>query len=60
MHCEELAARFTAAEVINDMPASVRIARWAYEQTEQAGGQVWVTKDMLRHLGPEWRHLLGG
>lgn len=59
VHGEELAARFTAAEVISDLPASVRIAKWAYEQTEQAGGQVWVTKDMLRHLGPEWRLLLG-
>ena len=59
VHGEELTARFAAAEIISDMPASVRIARWAYEQTEQAGGQVWVTKDMLRHLGPEWRLLLG-
>lgn len=59
VHCEELGARFMAAEVISDLPASVRIARWAYEQTEQAGGQVWVRKDLLRHLGPEWRALLG-
>ena len=51
VHCEELVARFTAAEVISDLPASVRIAKWAYEQTEQAGGQVWVTKDVLQALG---------
>ena len=37
---------------------AVRIAEWAYEQTEQANGQVWVAKDMFRHLGPEWRQLL--
>ncbi len=53
------AARFTAAEVVSDFPASVRIARWAYEQMEQAGGQVWVTKDVLRRLGDEWRLVLG-
>lgn len=59
VHCEELVARFTAAEIISDLSASVRIARWAYEQTEQAGGQVWVTKDVLKRLGDEWRLVLG-
>jgi hypothetical protein len=59
VHCEELASRFAAAEVISDLPASVRIARWAYEQAEQAGGQVWLAKDAFKHLGPEWRLVLG-
>ena len=34
------------------LAASVRIAEWAYEQTERAHGQVWVGKDVFRHLGP--------
>lgn len=59
MHCTELVTRFAAAEAIGALPASVRIAKWAYEQTEQAGGQVWIMKDVLRHLGPEWRMMLG-
>lgn len=42
-----------------NLPASLRIAKWAYEQTEQAGGQVWVMKDVLKHLVPEWRLVLG-
>jgi hypothetical protein len=45
--------------VIADLPASQRIARWAYEQTEQAGGQVWLAKDVLRRVGGEWRLVLG-
>jgi hypothetical protein len=59
VYCDELVTRFAAAEVVSDLPASIRIARWAYEQTEQAGGQVWVTRDVLRHLGPAWRLMLG-
>jgi hypothetical protein len=59
MHHEELAAGFAAAEVIADLPASLRIARWAYEQTQQAGGQIWLTKDVLKRLGAEWRLVLG-
>jgi hypothetical protein len=35
-----------------------RVAEWVYEQTERASGQVWVTKDVFRHLGPEWRRIL--
>jgi hypothetical protein len=44
---------------ISDLPASIRVAKGAYKQTEQAGGQVWVTKDVLRHLAGEWRLVLG-
>ena len=42
----------------HDFLASVRITEWAYEQTERAKGQVWVSRNVLRHLGAEWRKLL--
>jgi len=57
-HEAELASLLSEAALPHDFSASVRIAEWAYEQTEVAHGQVWVTKDVFRHLGPEWRQLL--
>jgi uncharacterized protein (DUF488 family) len=47
-----------AVTLPHDLDASVRIAEWTYEQTEQANGQVWVAKGVFRHLGPECRRLL--
>jgi hypothetical protein len=38
--------------------ASIRVAEWAYEQTERANGQVWLEKAVFQHLGPEWRRLV--
>jgi hypothetical protein len=46
------------AALPHDLLASVRVAEWAYEQTERAKGQVWVEKVVFQHLGPEWRRLL--
>lgn len=43
----------------DDPIASVAIARWAYTQAAGADALVWVEKDILRHLGPEWSRLLG-
>ena len=57
-HAAEIDKRLAEAALPHDLSASVRIAEWAYEQTEQASGQVWVAKDVFRHLGPEWRQLL--
>ena len=57
-HAVEIDARSAEAALPHDSAASVRIAEWAYEQTEQAHGQVWVAKDVFKHLGPEWRRLL--
>ena len=57
-HAAEIDARLAEAALPHDFAASVRIAEWAYEQTEQAHGQVWVAKDVFKHLGPEWRRLL--
>ena len=43
-HAAEMDARLAEAELPHDFAASVRIAEWAYEQTEQANGQVWVSQ----------------
>ena len=55
---ERLTALLQDAELPHDLPASIRIAQWAYEQTEKSRGQVWVAKQVFRHLGPGWRQLL--
>ena len=53
---DELRARLQAtAPCLATCRASVQVAQWAYEQTEQANGQVWVTERTLRHLSPTWR-----
>ena len=55
---DKLRAMLQAAVLPCDFSASLRIARWAYEQTEKSKGQVWVEKKLLRQLGPAWRQLL--
>lgn len=51
---EELRSRLEGAALPCDASASIQIARWVYQQTERANGQVWVMKDVLQHLGPDW------
>ena len=53
-HQAELQERLVAAALPCDITASVQIAKWIYQQTEKANGQVWVEEKVLRHLGPEW------
>ena len=57
-HQEELNARLVEAALPHDLSASLRVAQWAYEQTERSHGQVWVSKQVFQHLGPDWRRLL--
>lgn len=57
-HQDEFHARFLEAALPHDLLASIRVAEWAYEQTERANGQVWLEKAVFQHLGPEWRRLL--
>jgi hypothetical protein len=57
-HQDELRSRLLDAALPFDLSASIRIAQWAYEQTETANGQVWVMEKVLQHLGPTWRNLL--
>ena len=51
-------ARLQEAALPCDWAASIRITKWAYEQTEKANGQVWVMEKVLQHLGPTWREYL--
>jgi hypothetical protein len=53
-HQAELHERLAAAALPCDLLAAEQIARWIYEQTEKANGQVWVQDKLLRHLGPDW------
>ena len=55
---EELSQRFDDLELPHDIQASIRVAEWAYGQTEKAGGQVWVRDRILKHLPPDWRRFL--
>lgn len=51
-HQAEFQARLVEAELPCDLTATVQIAKWVYQQTEKANGQVWVIEKVLRHLGP--------
>jgi len=53
-HQVELQARLDAAGLPCDLTASIQIARWVYEQTEKANGQVWLMERTLQHLSPAW------
>jgi 5-methylcytosine-specific restriction endonuclease McrA len=55
---DELHARLLEAAMPHDLSASIRVAEWAYEQTERARGQVWLEKAVFQHLGSGWRHVL--
>jgi len=54
----ELSQRFDDLELPHDVQASIRVAEWAYGQTEKAGGQVWVRDRILKHLSPDWHRFL--
>jgi hypothetical protein len=58
LHQDELRSRLQDAALPCDWPASVQIAKWVYQQTERANGQVWVVKNVLRHLSPAWSQSL--
>jgi 5-methylcytosine-specific restriction endonuclease McrA len=38
-----------------DGSAAIQIAKWVYQQTEKANGQVWVEKKTLKHLDHGWQ-----
>ena len=53
-HQAELQERLQEAALPCDLLATIQIAKWVYEQTEKANGQVWVMEKVLQHLGPGW------
>jgi 5-methylcytosine-specific restriction endonuclease McrA len=57
-HRAELEDRLRADGLPSDMSAARQIARWVYQQTELAKGQVWVEKAALRRLGSTWTRYL--
>jgi hypothetical protein len=54
----ELAQRFSDDGLIHDLDASIRIAHWAYSQTEKANGDVWIRGKEFRRLGSGWQDLM--
>jgi hypothetical protein len=54
LHQEELQSRLQEAMLPCDLSATIQIAKWVYQQTEKANGQVWVMEKVLQHLSPGW------
>ena len=57
-HAQPLMQFFQQTHLPHRLDSSVSIARWAYNQTAQANGLVWVEGEVLRHLAGEWVDLL--
>ena len=57
-HREQLTEDFDRRGVLHDLPTSVRIAGWAYQQTFEAGGLTWAKKEEMVNLPAEWRRPL--
>jgi hypothetical protein len=53
-HRVELQERLVDAALPCDLLSTERVARWVYQQTEKANGQVWVMEKILRHLSTDW------
>jgi 5-methylcytosine-specific restriction endonuclease McrA len=58
LHQKELQFRLQEAMLPCDLSAAIQIAKWVYQQTEKANGQVWVTEKVLQHLSPTWSQCL--
>jgi hypothetical protein len=41
--------------VLHDLPTSMRIAGWAYQQTFEAGGLAWVKKEEMVPIPADWQ-----
>lgn len=58
-HATALTQFFNDSRLSHERDRSLSIARWAYTQTAQAHGLVWLEKGVLQHLSHEWRRVLG-
>jgi hypothetical protein len=54
VHQEELQTRLEEAMLPCDLSATIQVAKWVYQQTARANGQVWVAEKVLEHLSPGW------
>lgn len=57
-HRQQLAEEFDRRGVLHDLPTSVRIASWAYQQTFEAGGLTWAKKEEMVPLRADWQQLV--
>ena len=57
-HRARLTEEFDRRGVLYNLPASVRIAEWAYANAEHACGLTWTRSDVLVPLVAQWRQLL--
>lgn len=57
-HQEILENEFDSRRVLHDLPTSVRITDWAYQQTFDGGGQTWRRKKEMVPLAFGWRDSL--
>jgi hypothetical protein len=53
-HEAQLQVRLVEAALPCDLTAAVQIAKWVYQQTEKANGQVWLIEKDLQHLSSHW------
>jgi HNH endonuclease len=53
-HQVELQARLVEAALPCDLTATVRVAKWVYQQAEKANGPVWAVEKVLRRLSADW------
>ena len=56
--CNHLTQLFNEIGAIHNLPASLRVAHWAYEQAETDGADVWLKAKNLCVLDPRWHELL--
>lgn len=57
-HRDQLAEAFDHRGVLHDLPTSIRIANWAYQQTFDANGLTWAKKAEMVRLPIGWRGAL--
>jgi hypothetical protein len=55
----ELNARFTEMGILHDLPRSLRIAEWAYNQAHAAGAFTWLRGKDCIPLPSDWRSSFG-
>ena len=54
----EITSELERRGVIAELASSNRVTRWAYSQTEGAGGLTWVRADKMVPLAATWRDLI--
>lgn len=56
---ERLRQAFDQRRILHDLPTTLRITDWAYQQHGDAHGLTWVSGNQLIPLGAGWRSTLG-